>query len=164
MYGSPESIGQEIVRTARISEGAEPDGNDRAGRIKWAAGFFDGDGSVGIYMQNKGRTYALYMSSVQVNPAPLKELQALFGGPVHERPGFGKRRDYHQWVISGKNAGAALREMSPYLIGKAEEAQVAIEFQDRREPQHYREMTDDERSHFEGARQRLMELKQQTYR
>lgn len=168
MYGSPESSGQEIVRTADIPETADPDRNDRGDRIKWAAGFIDADGSFGIYVQNKSRTwagtYTLVLQSCQVNPAPLNELQDLFGGTVREVPGQGKRRDYFIWSIAGQVAYRAIAELGQYLVGKREEYEVAESFWARRASTMGREMTLDERDFYETSRLKMIDLKRRSYR
>lgn len=54
MHGAP-ARGDEIVRSARIDEGADDGRNDRRTRLVWAAGFIDGEGSIGVNSNRAGR-------------------------------------------------------------------------------------------------------------
>lgn len=162
MHEAPETSGEDIVRTARIDEGAESDRNDRTARLAWAAGFIDGDGSIGIYRNGKRQAYILFLQATQVNPAPLKVLQELFGGSVRQQPGGGKRRDYFLWAIAAQKAGSALRQILPFLQMKREEAEIGLAFQDGRH-RVGRKLNPEELAVIEEQRQRLITLHRQSW-
>lgn len=48
--------------------------------LAWAAGFFDGEGNVGLFPQNRGRKACLHMSVRQVRREPLDRFHAAVGG------------------------------------------------------------------------------------
>lgn len=99
---------------------------------EYLAGFFDGEGCISL---SAGDLYTLHVSVTQVNPAPLREFAAAFGGNVRlrrwhrpdQRPGY-------IWNIASQKAMAMLKVLRPYLIVKAEEADIAIAFQSLRRP------------------------------
>ncbi len=100
--------------------------------LSYIAGFFDGEGDVGIiYTKSSGWGY--YQMRVHVTntdgivPNRLKEL---FGGsisvrarcnPLHKVP--------YVWSASGNIASQFLYAIQPYLRQKWEHAEVALEFQ-----------------------------------
>jgi hypothetical protein len=98
--------------------------------VIWAAGFFDGEGCVSIVRQVKyGKAYHwLDISVYQNHSASLALLRELFGGSV--RP----EQNAWKWRACGPTAGAALREMLPYLRVKRGQAAVAVSFQARKLP------------------------------
>lgn len=127
--GDPrESRGEEIVGTAHIAEGADVDGNDRRTRVIWAAGFFDGEGSIGIYKTRRGTSFQLSIAANQVDPSPLEILVWLFGGNVYNSTA--RNRPLKSWRLGSRKAAAALQEMHPYLVNKKAQAKVALQFQD----------------------------------
>lgn len=96
----------------------------------WAylAGFFDGEGSVGVY-ESRG-TFCLRVQISQrktrLTERLLNEMVRLFGGSVSavnkDRPGL-------LWQVSGDRAAAFLRSVQPWLYLKGPQADVAIEWQ-----------------------------------
>ena len=132
MHEAPAE-GEDIVRAARIDKGAESGGNDRTAKLIWAAGFFDGEGSIGIYPAgSSGRSFQLSIVVGQVDTRPLQVFQELFEGNLFENA-WAKRakkgRVGWSWRASSRRAAAILTEMLPYLVNKRDEATLAIEFQ-----------------------------------
>lgn len=100
--------------------------------IAYAAGFFDGEGSIVIARQCRGlvarRQHQLVISVSQMrNRWPLDTLARLFGGTVSQHT----RGEYRWRVVSGK-AAEALDQMLPYLLVKRGQAVAALDFQRRR--------------------------------
>lgn len=89
--------------------------------VSYAAGFFDGEGSVVLKADG-----ALTISATQKDPRPLRLLEHLFGGSIGyiERS---KCRPYSYWQVRGEEASAALQRMLPFLIVKRDQAELAIE-------------------------------------
>lgn len=99
--------------------------------MAWAAGFFDGEGSIGIERRSGRSGGRLVLTVVQKHRAPLDRLQDIFEtGVVDWQRGSGPRGTprwrYRTWQ---NKALAALIGMRPYLLVKAEEADIAIEYQ-----------------------------------
>jgi hypothetical protein len=93
--------------------------------IAWAAGFFDGEGYIGIH---KG-DHVLSLSVTQVTPEPLERFVLLFGGHVYRYPRLTKGgRSQWGWFQQGRKAAATLQLMLPYLCNKRREAELGLEF------------------------------------
>ena len=99
---------------------------------EYLAGFFDGEGSVGVYASGRNRSYCLRAQITQVRTLEterlLLEMANRFGGSVST---FNKRlrRDALGWQASGDNAAAFLEFILPHLLLKREQAKVAIDYQ-----------------------------------
>lgn len=104
---------------------------DRSHEIAWAAGFFDGEGSIGIYAT--GKTGYQYRLSVQVsqkgNTDSLEKFKELFGGQISCQD---KSQNYWRWMVYSRQAGNMLEIILPYLVVKKKQAEVALSFQGRR--------------------------------
>ena len=104
--------------------------------LAWAAGFFDGEGSVCITKHTttmSGRQYtqlALAVSVVNTHEASIRLLQVWFGGQVYRRTmnHLGKRLIWC-WKIQSQQALRFLEAIKPYLKVKATHAIYAIAFQ-----------------------------------
>lgn len=108
--------------------------------IAWAAGFFDGEGSISIRFGKMGvsreygrRTYTLFLRASQVDRAPLDKFVRIFecGNVGGARQSTSRRAPYFDWCTSGKSAGRILRLMLPHLTVKRERADLALQFQAR---------------------------------
>lgn len=105
--------------------------------VIWAAGFFDGEGSVQIARVNQeGRAntrtvnFRLFISASQVEKDPLEVLMALWDGCiVTSHPEAGNCRACYAWQAVSQVAAKALTEMKPYLKVKDLQAELALSFQ-----------------------------------
>jgi hypothetical protein len=102
---------------------------------KYLAGFFDGEGSIGIYGRNLDRTktkryYVLVVSLAQSGAwgkQVLTELKECWGGSVYGQEGSKKRM--WKWNISADKAADFLFWLREDLILKKREADLALLFQ-----------------------------------
>lgn len=128
----------------------------------YAAGFFDGEGTVFIAIDRgrastRGPIFNLRVTAAQVDRTPLVWLQSRWGGSVVQR-----RRGEHQhsaWTCFSRGAAQFLRDVRPYLIVKADEADVALEFQAMLFNPGTRGHTPEYRAKQSALRDALMELK-----
>lgn len=90
---------------------------------EYAAGFFDGEGTVGMY-KNGLSSYRLQALVVQKNPAVLCEFQEKYGGIV-SGPSNGK---YTWSASSSSNIHQFLLAIRPYVIEKAAQVELAIQY------------------------------------
>lgn len=100
--------------------------------LAWAAGFFDGEGTIFLAKRtNRGAPrYCVEVALSQRNPKPLDEFRRIVGeGTIKQHPSQG---GIYRWRASSASACRVLALLSPYLVGKDEEARVAIEFQESR--------------------------------
>jgi hypothetical protein len=98
----------------------------------YAAGFFDGEGSINIRRPGKKPKCAghkLVVSLAQTVEAPLLWLRERWGGSITRlaRPTL-----TWEWSVSCRLAGRFLQDVLPFLIVKRKEAEVAIAFQSRK--------------------------------
>jgi len=100
--------------------------------LAYAAGLFDGEGSVAItYSKRTGseqRYHRLQISVTNTDPRVLVWLRDRFGGCItNVRLGANTRqRPSARWQTSLRRAEAFLRAVRPYLVIKGEQADVAV--------------------------------------
>jgi hypothetical protein len=98
--------------------------------VAWAAGFFDGEGSVMLSQRgSNGSFFTLYATVGQVNKRPLLKLQQIFGGVVKHASTTTAGNPFHVWRVAATKAGLVLEEMLPYIVDKHEEISIALEMQ-----------------------------------
>ena len=99
--------------------------------VAWAAGFFDGEGSVtGRIASWQGRSNLdLRLQVGQVKPEPLEKFLALFGGHLYLQKAQHKGwSDIYRWWVGGSaRVQPVLVSMLPYLTVKRPQAEVGIE-------------------------------------
>jgi len=102
--------------------------------LEYLAGFFDADGSVGIYRSESNRKYVSYRVGVtiaQLDPAVLRFVKEKYGGSlrfVDYSKAKKKRRDIWTYNSGSHAALRLLKDLYPHLIGKKEQVRLAIEF------------------------------------
>ena len=123
---------------------------NRQTRVTWAAGFFDGEGCIGITRDVRPAStrwrggsvrHRLRLEVDQIDMAPLLILKELFGGALRAR---GARAEscnpIYEWKAHEALAETALREMLPCLVVKQRQAELALEFRElvgRQAPKRY---------------------------
>lgn len=106
--------------------------------LEYIAGFLDGEGSIQISKGATHRTgkriFYLRISVHQVDRRPLDELVERWGGSLRliEKASRLSKRPIWEWVVSGTTAAKVLSDVRPFLIGKADQAEVALMFQSRK--------------------------------
>lgn len=100
----------------------------------YVAGIVDGEGCISIFRSRKqaksGRyqwlTHQLVLTVANLDINLLNSLREAYGGGLH-----GVRYpDPHQWSVTGEAAEEVIRLIKPWLIVKAEQAKLALEFQE----------------------------------
>lgn len=97
--------------------------------LAWSAGFLDGEGNFGTYLNNKV-TLRFRIQACQVHREPLDRLCSTLGGTVRGPygPYSGNRKPYYSWAVEGMKAQDAVAALSPYLCAvKVEQAYLAME-------------------------------------
>ncbi len=129
------NLGAEVVREITRNRDGSPRRRIPTDTEKaWAAGFFDGEGSINIEEPRKARGYSLKVSISQNDPRPLVKIAEIWGGSVKQRRG-GLHSD---WKLVSRSAGEFLMDISSFLVVKSEQATLAIEFQSLRVLSHKR--------------------------
>lgn len=101
--------------------------------MAWAAGFFDGEGTVAIARSRARQQDIHELSAIAVNTklSPLLRFKELWGGSIYG-PTRSKNPHHapsYRWQANGVRAARALREMLPYLVIKGEAAEVGLALQ-----------------------------------
>ncbi|MBO9553478.1 hypothetical protein [Cellulomonas sp.] len=100
----------------------------------YIAGFFDGEGSLGIYSNGTtGRCLRAQITQAESKEAreTLERWRARWGGSLCTL-NRSLRRHAMIWQVSGDNAADFLREIRPWLRLKADQADIAIAWQSAR--------------------------------
>lgn len=118
---------------------------DALDEVKWAAGFFDGEGTTscnsGTNKKQGTWIHRLHLSVSQaehrigVVPNELLTLKRLFGGSISPKRTTSERRNQWQWHVTSAIARQGLAMMLPYLHeAKQEQAdQARVRWMDRRD-------------------------------
>jgi len=107
--------------------------------LTYTAGFFDADGSVGVYFSKRkgpghsfGGEFFLHMTLYQRQWMSIfQEWHDRWGGGLHPRSEKGERRGW-EWHLVGHSALGFLKDVLPFLRKKREQARLAILFQERK--------------------------------
>lgn len=105
----------------------------------WAAGFFDGEGNIGIRRNcsktSKNPSFSLNVKVAQIERYPLEKIQEMVGGGsiqklIRKRQRQGKMQTeiYHSFEVTGSAALRFLESMLPCLTVKQERAKIGIKF------------------------------------
>ena len=97
--------------------------------LSYLAGFFDGEGYVGIITSKSCRS--LRASITQKDKTVLNLFQCLFGGSITPHC---KNDNCYRWYASSDTALRFLQDLLPYLMLKAGQSKMAIEFHRNKNP------------------------------
>ena len=141
-----------------------------AEELAWAAGLFDGEGTVSISRQDQifpqghpgqGRHtyYTLNATMWNTHRLALLRFQSWFGGDLYGGERGRLRADYKpiwRWRTSARTAAGFLRAVRPYLVIKAREADVGLRFQALIRVHKWPRLSIDELAEREGLRRALI--------
>ena len=104
--------------------------------LPYLAGFFDGEGSIGIYTNrnpHRGRTLRVQITQNVSNESTrlLQECRRRWGGSLSVM-NRSYKRDAWNWQTSSASGVRFLREVRPWLKLKAAQADIALGFWDER--------------------------------
>ncbi len=94
--------------------------------IQYAAGFFDGEGSISITITryaNGAISPHLRLAISNMDPEPLRQMRARWKGSLSQSKGV------YNLCLNGADAGWFLQQITPYLIVKARPAYTAVQMQ-----------------------------------
>lgn len=118
-----------------------PDGTHRPPRVPveiaaYVAGIIDGEGCIHINRATFPRHPHLstrYTATLMVGNTgrPLVDvLERTFGGRIDIRPATERHKEFYVWRAAGPRAAAVLRLVRPYLLLKAAQCDLFLEFVD----------------------------------
>lgn len=104
--------------------------------LQYIAGFFDGEGSIGVYYRQKSKDR--FHLRTQLTNNKNKDAQKLmnylmdkFGGNLSEQVTLSGNIKYN-WQLNSDKAVYFLRKIGPYLLFKKDQAIIAINWQEQR--------------------------------
>ena len=108
--------------------------SERSHKLAYIAGFFDGEGYIGIqktkYKHGDGQyRYFLEINLCQIDPRPLLRIIEEFGGRLYMVKPHPPSRPLYRWRAAAVKAADFLVEISPWLLNKREQAEIALSFQ-----------------------------------
>ncbi len=118
---------------------------------EYLAGFFDGEGSCGIYLGSQGgyRSYYAKVSIGQNGRTVLEAIQEKYHGMIHLNGPRGSR-----WQVDCQNATRFLRDIQPYVIEKRRIVELVLSFMDQK-----KDLDNDERAWFAAESHRINQLR-----
>lgn len=135
--------------------------------LAYWAGFFDGEGYIGIYKykQNDGYHkspgYSVVMGLTLTNKKIVEEFGCLFKGFQITRREYKRNpnaKTQYYWQAKGHTAIAVLKALMPFLKLKKRQAELAIEFYERKGPNPSRPLTNSELQLREEYYQKMRQL------
>jgi hypothetical protein len=125
--------------TAKMQAKSTPTLSPSQTDLAWAAGFFDGEGSVSFGKAGKPGHRYLLVSVSNNDTRGLESLHAWFGGRFY----FELSRRCSRWTIRSRHAEAFLKSIRPYVRLKGDVIDVALRFQETIGPRGTRCVTAD---------------------
>jgi LAGLIDADG endonuclease len=104
--------------------------------LAWAAGIVDGEGCIAICRyQNKRGSRKDYLHAIlqigNTDPRMLVKIQSMFGGKIGTSKVTGLRtRPIYSWRAISSKAADVIKQIRPYLVSKADQADVLLAFQE----------------------------------
>lgn len=102
--------------------------------LDYIAGFFDGEGCIGVYGVDDNRVgrkyYTLHVSASNTRKQVILHLKNRFGGRyVTVAPyGYGHKQPMYLWQVSHLKARAFLEKIADRLVIKKKQAQIALKY------------------------------------
>lgn len=104
-------------------------------------------------------SHRLRVTLSQKDPRPIVWLHERWAGTVYRiRHTKYKHCQLYEWALYGRNAGAFLKDVRPYLVLKADQADVAFAFLETLSPGHKKRQGAGEKSGFAPIKPMTAEL------
>lgn len=95
---------------------------------QWLAGFFDGEGYIGVAWNKTRRSFYPRATVSNTHLPTLKVIQAQFGGSLHRSygPNGKNQRKCYSLHWGHKSVRQLLETIAPYLVTKKEQAELLL--------------------------------------
>ena len=103
---------------------------------EYIAGFFDGEGCIGIYTNGSGRFHLRTQLTQNKTPESaelVSYLKTKYGGNAASQPSKNGKIKYN-WQLNCQLAATFLKDILPFLVLKKHQAELAIEWADKKPP------------------------------
>ena len=103
--------------------------------MAWAAGFFEGEGSVRISKPAERNWGSLNIDIPNTKESLVRWFDERWEGSVHEYAESGNRKKYWRWRCASSKAAKFLRDIRPFIVSDLvrEKIDVGLAFQDQKE-------------------------------
>jgi hypothetical protein len=99
--------------------------------IGWLAGIIDGEGHISI-SPNGGSQHCIFLGITNTDKSIIDKVSEITGhGYIKRKRTREEWKDTYQWLITARQARFVLSSVLPYLVGKRERAELAIDLQTR---------------------------------
>lgn len=95
---------------------------ERSLQVAWAAGFFDGEGTIAFAVMASTHSFNLFVS--QKIQEPLEVFQELWRGVITPN----RRDDMWVWRAPAETRLSCMTEMLPFLVVKRKQMELALEW------------------------------------
>lgn len=104
--------------------------------LAWAAGLFEGEGSVRISKPAARNWGSLNVDVPNTDEVLVRFFHERWGGSVSHHPAVLRRRGYWRWRIAAKQAATFLAAIRPYVVSErvAEKIDHGLAFQAQKQP------------------------------
>jgi len=129
--------------------------------LAYIAGFFDGEGCIGTYIDQYGTVYTAVHVTQKYNLEPLRLIQKHFGGSISKSKSDGTS----SVSLCKMEAIPFLKSIEKYLIVKRKQAQLCIELHEHIDKQQYNRWnkpTEESKEYRKFIVNQIKELKHQT--
>jgi hypothetical protein len=96
-------------------------------KLAYAAGYFDGEGSIGILSQGESKGSQLRVEIRSCDLETLRLFKDLFGGSLASQKYGHLPYPVFRWAVNNQDAIKVLGVMAPYLRAKAKEAYLVLD-------------------------------------
>ena len=124
----------------------------------WAAGFMDGEGTIGVYTGGVKKPFLRVVAAQSGTDKPLRRMQTLFGGSVNGPYFYEGKKPQWKWTVTGSRAHVALTLMLPFFSIKGSQAALALTLPIGRRGQH---RTDAETMLYSNVQSELKRIKRE---
>lgn len=103
--------------------------------VAYITGFFDGEGTIGVYKRNSQNSIKLEINIANTNLEVLKRIKNVFSGEINNRSSskrYSNRKKAWQWIIGNRyKQKFFLEHIFPYLIVKKSQVELGLEYLER---------------------------------
>ena len=129
--------------------------------LAYAAGYFDGEGTINILSNGEGKGFQLRVEISSCDLDTLRLFKVLFGGSLRSVKWKGLPYLIHRWAINNQDAIRVLGAMVPFLKAKAKEAQLVLDSGWDTLPSGGGRLSESQKRKRAGLKRDLMEVKKQ---
>lgn len=100
-------------------------------QLAWAAGFFDGEGTVNLYLNRTSGRTPYWQRQISVGGTHLPSIEHFLslvevGKIYHRPPRKPTHRPFHNWLTTGPKLDQVARALRPFLVTKRKQVDLIL--------------------------------------